>query len=266
MGKKKNLEIGAIQLLTDDVVQPVVLLIPCLEHQPQMQIPIRLLRAGRLDEDVGTVVRLQVVPRVGGEEARLGVARAPVGAEIEDPAVQARAREVAADDGDGGAQALGRLAGEDARLAVDERRVQVLERWRGGRGGAGTGGACGEEERAGGEHAPEQLHRGGCYWDVRSIQGKSCVRREKRLKTVIYWHAVRLDQWRGEQVPVPGCTAVPLASHVLRGKTAKKPQCRSGKGMAQLVSALFLRNRPLRNAFEEIQIQIRDPRSDGIAG
>lgn len=67
-------------------------------------------------------------------------------------------------------------------------------------------------------------------------------------------------------MPVPGCTAVPLARHVLRGKTAKKPQCRSGKGMAQLVSTLFLRNRPLRNAFGEIQIQIRDPRSDGVVG
>lgn len=49
-----------------------------------MQLPTRRLGPRRLDEDVRPIVGAEVVPRIGGEDARGGVDEAPVGAYIED--------------------------------------------------------------------------------------------------------------------------------------------------------------------------------------
>ena len=65
--------------LTKNVVEPVIILIACLENDPQVQVAIRHGRAGSLQENIGVVVRLQIVPRVCGEDASLYVSHTPGG-------------------------------------------------------------------------------------------------------------------------------------------------------------------------------------------
>jgi hypothetical protein len=80
------------------IIQPVISLIPRLEYHSQMQIPIRLLRSARLEKNIRPVIGLEVVARVCAKNAGLRVSEAPVGAYVEDFALQARAGEVSAYD------------------------------------------------------------------------------------------------------------------------------------------------------------------------
>lgn len=70
------------KLPTNNIIQPVILLIPRLKYQSQMQTTGWLRRTGRLNEDVCSVVALQVVPSVGGEDAGLDVGEAPVTSDV----------------------------------------------------------------------------------------------------------------------------------------------------------------------------------------
>lgn len=59
---------GSERKHTDDVIQPVIILIPRLKHNPQMQVPIPLRRPTGLEEDIRPVVRDDVIPRVRAED------------------------------------------------------------------------------------------------------------------------------------------------------------------------------------------------------
>lgn len=128
-----------------------------------MEVPIGLRGPTRLDEDVGAVVRHQVVPRVGREDARAVVRRAPVGAQVGDGARQPGPVEGAPRDGDRHAIAPGP---PPDLVRVAERAVEGVEVgqawrawWCSGGGGSILGqGQPGEE----GEAGPEEGGRGGC--------------------------------------------------------------------------------------------------------
>ena len=68
----------------NNVVQPVVVLVARLEQHPQLQPACGLRGPRRLQQDVGAVVRAEIVPRVRAEDARLRIREAPVGAEVQD--------------------------------------------------------------------------------------------------------------------------------------------------------------------------------------
>jgi hypothetical protein len=70
---------------SDDVVEPVILLVAGLKDDAEMDRAVRLRRSARTDEDVCAVIRLKVVASVCREESVL-VDKAPVGAEVGDPA------------------------------------------------------------------------------------------------------------------------------------------------------------------------------------
>lgn len=57
-----------------------------LENRFQMQIPIRLRRTTRLQEDIRSVVSLEIITCVCAEDAGLRVCEAPVGADVQDAA------------------------------------------------------------------------------------------------------------------------------------------------------------------------------------
>lgn len=67
---------------TNNVIQPVVVLVARFKDDAKMQTASRLRRARRLDEDVGAIICLQVVSCIGREDASLRVVDAPVGSDI----------------------------------------------------------------------------------------------------------------------------------------------------------------------------------------
>jgi hypothetical protein len=70
------------------IIQPIILLIPSLKHNPQLQPTLRLRRPRSPQQNVRAVVRAQIVPRVSAENAGLRVCEAPVCAEVEDLAYE----------------------------------------------------------------------------------------------------------------------------------------------------------------------------------
>lgn len=81
-------------------------------------------------------MRAEVIPCIGLEDAGLDVGDAPVGADVEDGAVQAGPGEVAANNGDGGADPVRALGFVEWFEAVD---VGGVEKDEAGRGGGGRG-------------------------------------------------------------------------------------------------------------------------------
>lgn len=70
----RTLVFHATQLSNSDhIVQPVVVLVACLEQHSQLQAAFGLCRARRLQKNIRTIVRAEVVPRVGAEDACLRV-------------------------------------------------------------------------------------------------------------------------------------------------------------------------------------------------
>jgi hypothetical protein len=69
---------------SNNIVQPIIVLVARLKQHSQLQPTTGLCRAGRLQQDIRAVVRAEIVASVGAEDARLRVCYAPVGAEVED--------------------------------------------------------------------------------------------------------------------------------------------------------------------------------------
>lgn len=69
---------------SNNLIQPVQLPNADLKKSPQLQPTTRLRGPARANENVRPVVRPQIIPRVGAEDARARVREAPVGAEGED--------------------------------------------------------------------------------------------------------------------------------------------------------------------------------------
>lgn len=109
---------------TNNVIQPIVVFVARLDRHPQMQIPIRLRWSTSLQEKVGTIICLQVIPRVGGEDAGLDISDAPIGADVQNLAAKARTGEVAANDGNCLADTTRALSFKDGIEAVDIRGVE----------------------------------------------------------------------------------------------------------------------------------------------
>ena len=63
---------------SDNIVEPVVVSIASLEHNAKLQAARRLRRPRSLQQNVGAVVRAEVVASVGAEDACLGVRDSPV--------------------------------------------------------------------------------------------------------------------------------------------------------------------------------------------
>lgn len=131
-----------------------------------MQTSCRLAGPKGADVNVVAIVGLQIVPGVGGEDACLGIRVAPVGADVENLAREARAGEVAADDGDGATDPQGAFAERVVGRAV---HVGGVEEGQVGGGGGGVdleGQEHGERTEDGGE-----FHDG---WDVGGFSGGGC--------------------------------------------------------------------------------------------
>lgn len=58
---------------SNNIVEPIVIPIPSLEHNAKLQTTCRLRGPGSLQQDVRAVVRAEVVAGVGAEDAGLGV-------------------------------------------------------------------------------------------------------------------------------------------------------------------------------------------------
>jgi hypothetical protein len=56
-----------------NIVQPVVVLISRLKQNSQLQTALRLRRPRSLQQNIRAVVRTEIVPRIGAEDARLRV-------------------------------------------------------------------------------------------------------------------------------------------------------------------------------------------------
>lgn len=67
-----------------NIVEPVIVLVTRLEHYTKLQPASRLRGSRSLQQDVGAVVRAEVVSSVGAEDAGLRVCHSPVCAEVED--------------------------------------------------------------------------------------------------------------------------------------------------------------------------------------
>jgi len=72
------------QAYSNNIVQPIIILVTRLKHHSQLQSASRLRRPGRLKEDIRAIVRAEIVARVGAKNTSLRIRDAPVGAEIED--------------------------------------------------------------------------------------------------------------------------------------------------------------------------------------
>jgi hypothetical protein len=67
-----------------NVVEPIVISIPSLEHNAKLQTARRLRWSRSLQQNIRAVVRAEVVAGVGAEDACLGIGDSPVSAEVED--------------------------------------------------------------------------------------------------------------------------------------------------------------------------------------
>lgn len=68
----------------DHIIKPVVVLVASLEHSAKLQPTARLRGSRSLQENVGSVVGLEIVASICAEDACLWIGDAPVGADVED--------------------------------------------------------------------------------------------------------------------------------------------------------------------------------------
>ena len=72
------------QTHSNNIVQPVIVLVASLKHNSQLQTTARLRRPRRLQQDIRTIMRAEIVSSVSAEDSTLWICDAPICSKVKD--------------------------------------------------------------------------------------------------------------------------------------------------------------------------------------